>query len=135
MNTILTNVYIHYRTYMYYNTYSTCVCVLYKNLMSHFAIFIQQRINWLCSTKALLNKFWPKKWGLSFSERFFFGSSTKNSCNIDGSESRPAVWVWDWILGKDPGTIQTFWEGHSWQKVDFSSSFVYKSSCSWWEFE
>ena len=27
------------------------------------------------------------------------------------------------------------WEGHSWQKVDFSSSFVYKSSCSWWEFE
>ena len=62
---------------MYYNTYSTCVCVLYKNLMSHFAIFIQQRINWLCSTKALLNKFWPKKRGLSFSERFFFGSSKK----------------------------------------------------------
>ena len=56
---------------MYYNTYSTCVCVLYKNLMSHFAIFIQQRINWLCSTKALLNKFCSKKTGFEFLEKAF----------------------------------------------------------------
>ena len=90
------------------------VYYVYKNFMSHFAIFIQQRKNWLCSTKALLNKFWLKN-GVCVFQKGSFLVHPKNPCNIDGSESRPAAWAWARIFREgvrlDPDSGLTFGEG------------------------